>query len=52
MHTKVLDSIQGRDFVQYPFFMKSGINIKNPNKFCYFYHDYSHDIEEYHALKR
>jgi hypothetical protein len=32
--------------------MKSNINTHNPNKFCFFYHDNSHDTKDYYTPRR
>jgi len=34
--TKVLPTIKEKEFVQYPFFIKSGVNTWNSNKFFFF----------------
>lgn len=32
--------------------MRNDINTTGFNKFCHFYYEHNHDIEEYHALKK
>ena len=54
-YDEVLTTIKWKYFVQYPFLIKSGSNIKKKkktNKFYLLHYDYEHDTKEYHTLKK
>jgi hypothetical protein len=42
IHIEVLVVIQEKEFMRYPYHMKSGVNKKKPNKFYFFHHDNKH----------
>jgi len=49
-HAKVLVAIKKKKLMWYSPPIKSVMNIRNPNKSCFFQHDHDHDTKEYHAL--